>query len=120
MQIYEKKKHKQTNKTKNKKQKRRDLDVERKFPLTCPLVSEENKANDASIFVGRVFFIPIRNLELQRGVSEKGIDLSTHCTLQRSTNRLYGPRDALWVTGLIIDSVYFLTDAQAPQFPVWK
>ena len=35
--------------------------------------------------------------------------------LQRSTNRLYEPRDVVWVTGLIIDSVRFLTDAQAAQ-----
>ena len=84
MQIYDKKK---------KKKKRRDLDVERKFPLICPLANAENKANDAGVFVGRVFFILIRNLELQRGVSEKGLDLQTHSanalfkrTLQRSTN----------------------------------
>ena len=112
MQIYDKKK----------KKKRRDLDVERKFLLICPLANAENKANDASVFVGRVFFILIRNLELQRGVSEKGLDLQTDSanalfkrTLQRSTNRLYGPRDVVWVTGLIIDSVRFLTDAQAAQ-----
>ena len=79
--------------TKKKKKKRRDLEVERKFPLICPLANAENKANDASVFVGRVFFILIRNLELQRGVSEKGLDLQTHSanalfkrTLQRSTN----------------------------------
>ena len=79
--------------TKKKKKKRRDLDVERKFPLICPLANAENKANHASVFVGRVFFILIRNLELQRGVSEKGLDLQTHSanalfkrTLQRSTN----------------------------------
>ena len=117
MQIYDKKKKK-----KKKKKKRRDLGGERKFPLICPLANEENKANDASVFVGRVFFILIRSLELQRGVSEKGLDLQTDSanalfkrTLQRSTNRLYGPRDVVWVTGLIIDSVRFLTDAQAAQ-----
>ena len=63
MQIYDKK-----------KKKSRDVEVERKFPLIYPLANEENKANDASVFVGRVFIL-IRNLELQRGVSEKGIDL---------------------------------------------
>ena len=30
-------------------------------------------------------------------------------TLQRCTNILYGPRNTLWVTMLIIDSVRFLT-----------
>ena len=50
-------------------------------------------------FVGRVFYILIRNLEIQIGVSEKEI-----------TDLKNGSRNALWVTGLIIDSVHFLTE----------
>ena len=48
----------------------------------------------------------IRNLDLQRGVSEKEIFKQA---LRRWTNKLYGSRNALWVTGLIIDSVHVLT-----------
>ena len=88
MQIYDKKK---------KKKKRRDLGVERKFPLICPLA----KANDASVFVGRVFFILIRNLELQRGVSEKGLDLQTHSLNARCKDRQTGFMDHAMSSGLL-------------------
>ena len=90
MQIYDKK-----------KKKRRDLDVERKFPLICRLAKAENKANDASVFVGRVFFILIRNLELQRGVSEKGLDLQTHSLNARCKDRQTGFMNHAMSSGLL-------------------
>ena len=53
------------------------------------------------VFVGRVFFILIQNLDLQSAMC---------CIRQKEINQLYGSCNALWDTELIIDSVYFLME----------
>ena len=53
------------------------------------------------VFVGRVFFTVIRILDLQNSMC---------CITQKEINRLYGSRNALWDTELIIDNVHFLAD----------
>ena len=85
-------------------------------PLICPLANEcVCEVLKVPVFVGQVFFMLIRNLDLQRGVSEKEIFKKT---LRRWTNKLYGSRNALWATGLIIDSVHFLTE-KSTHFIKW-
>ena len=61
------------------------------------------------VFVGRVLFIVIRILDLQNGMC---------CITQKEINRLYGSRNALWDTELIIDNVYFLAD-KSTEFTNW-
>ena len=115
MQIYDKKK---------KKKKRGEIWTLRGNSLLSALLPMRKVRPITPVFSSdeSSSVILIQNLELQRGEPEKGIDLQTHSanalfkrTLHRSTNRLYGPRNVVWVTGLIIDSVRFLTDTQAAQ-----
>ena len=53
------------------------------------------------VFVGRVFFIVIRILDLQNGMC---------CITKKEIDRLSGSRNALWDTELIINSVHFWAD----------
>ena len=60
------------------------------------------------VFVGRVFFILIRNLDLQKSVC---------CIKQKGINRLYGALNALWGTELkIVLTVHFWTKKKNTHF----
>ena len=66
------------------------------------------------VFVGRVFFILIRNLDLQKSVC---------CIKQKGINRFYGALNALWDTELkIVLTVHFWAKKKYPFYkrgPPW-